>query len=109
MVSKLPDTLIGAMAEYTYNYPEVAERIRWHRKHLGLTQAGYAQKIGATREQVKNWEAGLARPGWDTALEMRRVYAISLEWLIAGGEAGMPSDLLSAWNTRPDATSSQTI
>lgn len=95
------------MAEYSY--PETAERIRWHRTHLGLTQEEYARRIGAKRTQVKNWEAGISRPEPGTALEMRRVYTLSLEWLYAGADAGMPSDLLSAWNTRPDATSSSTI
>lgn len=88
------------MSDTKYSYPDVAERIRWHRAYLGLTQAKYAARINASRDQVKQWELGRSRPAVDYALEMRRNFGLSLEWLYAGGEAGMPSDLLVAWRSR---------
>jgi transcriptional regulator with XRE-family HTH domain len=38
--------------------PSLAERVRWARRRLKLTQAGLADKIGASREYVTKIETG---------------------------------------------------
>lgn len=88
------------MADYDYSYPDSAERIRWHRKHTGLTQDAYALEIGAKRSQVKEWEAGRARPKPEIAEKMCERYDLSMDFIYRGILTGIPEDLREAWRTR---------
>lgn len=39
-----------------------SERIRAHRKSLGMTEAQYAEQIGVSRGSVQQWERGVTAP-----------------------------------------------
>lgn len=41
----------------------ISERLQEERKQLGLTQEAMAEKLGATKRSVINWEGGAALPG----------------------------------------------
>lgn len=85
-------------------YPDVAERIRWHRKEfLKMTQAEYASSINATGRQVGNWESGISRPTQDCAILMRRNYGLSLDWLLVGDDTHLPLELMRAWRSRSNS------
>ncbi len=42
---------------------EISSRLQEERKRLGLTQEGLAERLGATKRSVINWEGGAALPG----------------------------------------------
>lgn len=88
------------MERSRYQYSDVAERVRWHRAHLGVTQEEYADAIGAGRTQVKNWENGSSRPAVEYALKMKERYGLTLDWLYAGEDRDLPSRVFEAWRSR---------
>jgi len=81
-------------------YPDVAERIRWHRRLTALSQAEYANQIGAKRSQLSNWESGLQRPSIDFALRLRERYGLTTDFIYVGDDARLPTALLEAWRSR---------
>ena len=44
---------------------ELGEKIAKARKHVGLTQAALAEKVGVSSEAVSKWESGAYLPGPD--------------------------------------------
>jgi len=84
----------------TAPYPDVAERVRWHREFTGLNQANYAETIGAKRSQLSNWELGLKRPSIDVALSMNDRYGLTLDFLYLGDDSRLPKHLFDAWRSR---------
>ena len=46
-----------------------AERIRKMRERLGLSQRGFAQKLGVTQPAVAQWELGQRTPSGPAVLE----------------------------------------
>ncbi len=41
----------------------ISDRLQEERKRLGMTQEAAAEKLGATKRSVINWEGGAALPG----------------------------------------------
>ncbi|WP_138472556.1 helix-turn-helix transcriptional regulator [Poseidonocella sp. HB161398] len=87
------------MAE-TAPYPDVAQRVRWHRTLTGLNQDAYAKSIGAKRSQISNWELGLQRPSVDFALALSDRYGLTLDFIYRGRDEALPLALLEAWRSR---------
>lgn len=83
----------------TESHDGVAERVRWHRQLLGLTQQEYADAIGAQRSQVKNWEAGTRRPSIDFGLKLSARYGVTLDWLYRGRDEMLPPSLFESWRS----------
>lgn len=61
---------------------EIGNRIRKYRKESGLTQEQFANRIGASKGRVSNWEQGINRPDADIIGNICRALNVS------------PSDLL---------------
>jgi transcriptional regulator with XRE-family HTH domain len=60
------------------------EAIRLCRRHVGLTQQGFASLIGVDRNSVTNYEAGRTSPPAAVLLRMRDVCGVDpyvLAWL----------------------------
>lgn len=53
------------MSSVVVNIMAIAERFKEERTRLGLSQAALAEKIGATKRSVINWEGGAASPSAD--------------------------------------------
>ncbi len=83
-------------------FADIAERLKWHReKVVKLTQADYAEAIGAKRSALSLWEAGTQRLSLDGALSIRKKYDVSLDFLYVGNDGALPMTLRNAWRDRP--------
>jgi len=81
-------------------YADIAERIKWHRKTVGLNQAEYATSIGVKRSALSLWEAGTHRLSLDGALALRNKYGLSLDFMYEGIDDALPMTLRNAWRDR---------
>lgn len=82
-------------------YSDIAERLKWHRTLLGMTQKEYAMSVGKKREAYSLWEAGTHRLSLDGALALRRKYGLSLDFMYEGIDDALPMTLRNAWHDRP--------
>lgn len=89
------------MEEKHRPFSDIAERIKWHRESLRLTQDQYAAKIGVKRSALSLWEAGTHRLSLDGALAIRSKYGLSLDFMYEGIDDALPMTLRNAWLDRP--------
>lgn len=82
-------------------FSDIAERIIWHRKLEGLSQAEYAAKAGLKRNQLGNWESGSFRLSIEGAIALRRTYGLSLDFMYEGIDDALPMTLRQAWRDKP--------
>ena len=82
-------------------FADIAERIRWHRALMGMTQDEYAARIGQKRAALNNWEGGAYRLSLDGALALRKTYGLSLDFMYEGNDDALPMTLRNAWRDRP--------
>jgi transcriptional regulator with XRE-family HTH domain len=78
-------------------FSEIADRLRWHRELMGLTQADYAAGIRTKRAAYSLWEAGTHRLSLDGALALRHKHGLSLDFLYLGDDDALPMALRNAW------------
>lgn len=74
----------------SYSAEEVAVRVRRVREAEKLIPAHFAQRIGATPQQVNDWEAGRQRPGPKHILRMCQEFGVTSDYLLFGMVAFMP-------------------
>ena len=80
---------------------DIAERIKWHRELMRLSQADYAASIGVKRSALSLWEAGAHRLSLDGALALRTKYGLSLDFMYEGIDDALPMTLRNAWRDKP--------
>lgn len=68
------------------NQKTLGERIKYHRKRLGLTQEQLAERMGVSAQAVSKWENNLSCPDISILPELAEVFGISLDALL-GREA----------------------
>ena len=56
------------------------------RVKMGLSQEQLANKLGVTRETVKNWEIERTIPGVDSAVELADLFGCTIDYLLARTE-----------------------
>jgi transcriptional regulator with XRE-family HTH domain len=66
---------------------ETANRLLAYRKKFGYSQEQLAEKLGLSRQAVSKWERAEASPDTDNLIELARLYGISLDELVLGGES----------------------
>ncbi len=66
----------------------LGERIKYHRKRLGLTQEELAQRMGVSAQAVSKWENSLSSPDISILPELAEVFGISLDELLGRVESG---------------------
>lgn len=89
-------------------YTDIGQRLLWHRKLLGVDQAGYVQPLkGIKRGAYSNWETGASRLSLNGALEIRRVYGLSLDFMFVGNSDALALSLRNEWLSRPLESHSQ--
>jgi transcriptional regulator with XRE-family HTH domain len=81
-------------------FGDIAERVRWHRELLQLTQDQYAKRISSKRPKINNWESGDHRLSLDGALALRREFGLSLDFMYEGIDDALPMTLRNAWRER---------
>lgn len=92
---------INAMGLNDKPFGDIAERLRWHRELEGLTQQEYATKIGQKRAALNNWESGDYRLSLNAALQIRKTYGLSLDFMYEGIDDALSMTLRKAWRDRP--------
>ena len=60
----------------------VGVNIRKRRVALGLSQQELADKLQVTRQTISNWELGQGAPSLDKAMELAKLYRVSLDDLV---------------------------
>lgn len=77
------------MADLPYAPKNVAHRIRLLREAFGLTQVALASEIGASENQVKQWERGANRPGPDMVYAIKLRYGVPSDWTLYGDNSNL--------------------
>lgn len=69
----------------------MAERIKFLREKLELTQAEIARRLGISRAGVNAWEMGLSVPSTQYVVELAKIFGISTDYLLGMGKTAMVS------------------
>ena len=64
----------------------LATNIRLHRKHAGLTQIEFAEKLGVSIATLRRWEAGETAPTGTRIMEIASLLGISADELISDSD-----------------------
>ena len=86
-------------------FSDIGARVQWHRKLIGMTQVEYAEKLGVKRPNLALWETGVNRVGLDSAIKMRQLWGVSLDFVYEGIDDALPMTLRQQWHDRQDAQS----
>ena len=71
------------------NKAELGERVKIIRKHFGLSQAQFAQKVNRSPGYLSNLEKGNSGISEETAKIICTAFGVNEEWLLSGeGEIG---------------------
>jgi hypothetical protein len=82
-------------------FSDIGERLKWHRETLGKDQGGYVAPLRTIkRSAYSNWEVGSSRLSLNGAIELARVYELSLDFLYFGNADTLPLALRNAWLSR---------
>lgn len=65
-----------------FNQEKFGEKLRSHRKNLGMTQEEVASRIGVSAQAISKWEAGECLPDCFNLRSIGEVYGISLDILL---------------------------
>lgn len=65
----------------------IAERLKFKREELGLTQNALAKKINVTGSSISQWERGETAPKGKNLLNLCEIFICSPEWLTEGSES----------------------
>ncbi|SFP61605.1 XRE family transcriptional regulator [Hydrogenimonas thermophila] len=68
------------------------ERLKKVRKHLGLTQQQFADKLGIKWHKIKDIEIGKNKMSVEIADLIREKYSISFDWLLTGKGTMIPEN-----------------
>ena len=89
-------------------FADIAARLIWHREVIEkTTQVQYAERIGVKRPRLANWEQGQSRLSLDGALQLRRIYGLSLDFMYEGIDDALPMTLRQAWRDKPAVSASR--
>lgn len=64
------------------NNTSLGDRIKYHRKRLGMTQEQLAQRIGVSTQAVSKWENNLSCPDISVLPELAEIFDISVDELL---------------------------
>ncbi len=79
---------------------DLAERLTLLRKENGLSQLELAEKLGVTRQAVSRWETGASVPSVENLIALRKLYNVSLAYLIGDEEETKPDENMSRQEVR---------
>ena len=70
------------------NNTSLGDRIKYHRKKLGMTQEQLAQRMGVSTQAVSKWENNLSCPDISILPELAEVFGISIDELLGRETSG---------------------
>ena len=65
----------------------VADKIKFLREQIGLTQSDLAKRLGITRSSVNAWEMGSSVPSTQYVVELANIFRVSTDYLLTGRPA----------------------
>lgn len=60
----------------------VADRIKFLREQMQLTQTDLAKRLGITRSSVNAWEMGISIPSTQYIVELANIFSVSTDFLL---------------------------
>ena len=58
------------------------------RNKKGLSQIAAAEALNVLRQAISRWETGASAPSTENLIELSRLYGVSMDELVNGGESG---------------------
>lgn len=77
-------------------HADIGSRLEKVRKAWDLDQTRFAEGIGVESNTYSGWESGQKRIGIDSAMELKRVYGATLDYIYTGDHGTLPLDLVIA-------------
>ena len=62
----------------------LAERLKFFRESLGLTQEEFAKKLNTTQAVISNYERGARVPTADFLNRLTEIFHLDINWLLTG-------------------------
>lgn len=76
------------------NYGTLGDRIKFHRKRLGMTQEQLAVRMGVSAQAVSKWENNLSCPDISVLPDLAGVFGISVDELLGKGSAAREAEIV---------------
>ena len=70
---------------------QIGERIGYLRAREGISQAGLAKALGATRAAVNAWEMGISNPNMQSLIDLAEYFHVSMDYLLGMDSRGQVS------------------
>ncbi|MBQ7377741.1 MAG: helix-turn-helix transcriptional regulator [Clostridia bacterium] len=64
----------------------IADRIKYLRDKVGMTQTDLAQRLGISRSAVNSWEMSLSSPSLQNIVEMTKIFHVNADYLLASSD-----------------------
>lgn len=65
---------------------KIADRIKYLRDKVGMTQTDLAKRLGISRSAVNSWEMSLSTPSLSNIVEMTKIFHVSADFLLASDD-----------------------
>ena len=76
------------------NYGTLGDRIKFHRKRLGMTQEQLAVRMGVSAQAVSKWENNLSCPDISVLPDLADVFGISVDELLGKGSGAREAEIV---------------
>ena len=67
---------------------ELKDKLAELRNKKGLSQIAAAEALNVSRQAISRWETGASAPSTENLMELSRLYGVSMDELVNGGESG---------------------
>lgn len=67
---------------------ELKDKLAELRNKKGLSQIAAAEALNVSRQAISRWETGASAPSMENLIELSRLYGVSMDELVNGGEPG---------------------
>ena len=85
---------------------ELKDKLAELRNKKGLSQIAAAEALNVSRQAISRWETGASAPSTENLIELSRLYGVSVDELVNGGESGRAeNEAESAASAPPRRTS----
>ena len=65
---------------------KIADRIKYLRDKVGMTQTDLAKRLDISRSAVNSWEMSLSTPSLSNIVEMTKIFHVSADFLLASDD-----------------------